>query len=210
MQAEYNGYVFTKDPKTGYYLSTRRIGGYRRRLHRYVYECERGAIPRGCEVHHIDLNKDNNDISNLELLSREAHRAVHVEALKADPERLEAVRAALKRNAQPAATAWHKSEAAKDFHRKLGKESWEGREPITYKCSQCGKEFQSMKAYGKSNRFCSNNCKSAYRRASGKDKESRTCIICGVVFDVYRYSPTRTCSPKCRRAYAKIRKNQEN
>ena len=38
--------------------------------HRIVYEKHHGPIPSGYDVHHRDGDKLNNDISNLELLSK--------------------------------------------------------------------------------------------------------------------------------------------
>lgn len=51
-------------------------------LHRIVYEAFRGSIPVGMEIHHIDGNKQNNCISNLQCLSKMAHTA---ETNKANP-----------------------------------------------------------------------------------------------------------------------------
>ena len=39
-------------------------------VHRYVYECFYGNIPKGKEVDHIDNNKTNNNIKNLQLLTK--------------------------------------------------------------------------------------------------------------------------------------------
>ena len=49
----------------------------RDRLHRAVYKNHFGEIPDGLDVHHIDGDKANNDISNLELLSRSDHLRHH-------------------------------------------------------------------------------------------------------------------------------------
>lgn len=50
--------------------------------HRVVWEKKYGKIPRGFHLHHKDGNKENNDISNLECLSRQEHRALHTVELK--------------------------------------------------------------------------------------------------------------------------------
>lgn len=39
-------------------------------------------LPRGCVVHHIDLDKDNNNIENLQLLSLSEHMTLHSEIRK--------------------------------------------------------------------------------------------------------------------------------
>ena len=38
-------------------------------VHRFVYECFKGTIPKGMEIDHCDANRKNNTISNLQLLS---------------------------------------------------------------------------------------------------------------------------------------------
>lgn len=60
-------------------------------------------------------------------------------------------------------------------------------------CERCSKQFES-KSPG---RFCSNACKSAWRRASGADNEQRQCTLCGDTFEVNRYSKVRFCSRSC-------------
>jgi len=45
--------------------------------HRVVWENHNGAIPDGYQVHHIDGNKLNNDISNLELVNPKEHKDKH-------------------------------------------------------------------------------------------------------------------------------------
>jgi len=37
----------------------------------------KGEIPKGFEIHHIDGDKDNNNISNLEILSASEHQKKH-------------------------------------------------------------------------------------------------------------------------------------
>lgn len=48
-------------------------------LHRAVWEHFNGEIPKGYVVHHVDLNPENNDISNLTLLTKAEHRKLHTE-----------------------------------------------------------------------------------------------------------------------------------
>jgi endogenous inhibitor of DNA gyrase (YacG/DUF329 family) len=67
--------------------------------------------------------------------------------------------------------------------------------PIIKICVQCGTEYE-VTPTGTS-RFCSNKCKSAWRRASGLDDEDRKCPICKKIFRVNKYSNTKTCSRSC-------------
>lgn len=52
--------------------------GDNKRLHRLIWEDFYGQkIPDGFEIHHIDMDRENNNISNLMLLSREDHIKLH-------------------------------------------------------------------------------------------------------------------------------------
>lgn len=66
----YDGLKFTPNDH-GYYRATTRDKHIS--LHRYKYEKEVGIIPDGFDIHHIDGNKQNNNISNLECLSKSEH-----------------------------------------------------------------------------------------------------------------------------------------
>ena len=62
--------------KDGYLQFTN--GKHRGKLyHRVIYEKFVGDIPEDCVVHHIDGNKLNNDILNLEVMSFEEHSRMH-------------------------------------------------------------------------------------------------------------------------------------
>jgi hypothetical protein len=42
-------------------------------MHRYVWENEKGKIPPGWDIHHINENKADNRIENLECLPKSEH-----------------------------------------------------------------------------------------------------------------------------------------
>jgi len=46
-------------------------------LHNYNWEKVNGKIQKGYELHHIDLNKINNEVSNLQLLTPSEHTKLH-------------------------------------------------------------------------------------------------------------------------------------
>lgn len=46
-------------------------------MHRYVWEKEKGEIPKGWDIHHIDENKSNNQILNLEGLPKSEHTRLY-------------------------------------------------------------------------------------------------------------------------------------
>jgi hypothetical protein len=55
---------------TGYYGKT---NGKRTLLHRDVWEDAHGKIPKGWDVHHLDCDRENNALSNLEILPKAEH-----------------------------------------------------------------------------------------------------------------------------------------
>lgn len=194
--AKVDGYSFTRDERTGYYLSAKPINGRRVRLHVYMWEKHNGAIPKGCEVHHATVDKSRNEIADLQLLTAEEHREYH--ARNITEERKAQMRDNLINKAIPKAIEWHKSAEGREWHKQHGKDAWKNRKPIKYTCTNCGAEFESLNVYSdKSNRFCSNNCKSAWRRKLGVDDEKRSCEICGAEFTANKYSTRKRCD-KCR------------
>lgn len=70
---DYNGRRYTLG-NHGYYRAT---DGDRELLHRVVWMKERGPIPDGWDVHHIDHDKTNNLIDNLHCLSKADHTRLH-------------------------------------------------------------------------------------------------------------------------------------
>lgn len=47
------------------------------KAHRVIWEQYHGKIPKGYIIHHKDENKLNNDISNLQLVTRAQHSKIH-------------------------------------------------------------------------------------------------------------------------------------
>ena len=58
------------------------VGEGKRLVHRLVYEAFIGEIPKGYEIHHIDGNKENNEISNLAPVTRGQHMRLHAKERK--------------------------------------------------------------------------------------------------------------------------------
>lgn len=186
---EFNGEYFSQDLKTGYWQNTKT----RERMHRYVWEYYYGDIPKGFHVHHIDGDKSNNDISNLALLTPQAHNKLHVKTRS--PETLTKLQENCDR-IRPLTKAWHASEKGREWHKK----QWEHTkdklfEKKEFVCENCGKTF--LAPYNGSNRFCCNACKSQWRRKIGLDNVERTCVVCGEKFMTNKYKKTECCSRKC-------------
>ena len=200
MQQEFNGIVFIPDEK-GYYRAKNDFMVY---MHRVVWEFYNTKIPDGYEIHHIDFDRSNNNISNLQLLTVTEHKKLHGNLLTDEQRNWK--RTNLIQNAQPKAIEWHKSDAGKELHKTLIAQQ---RELGVFKhrltCTNCGKVFIGEKR--SKNVFCSNACKSAYRRKSKTDDVERVCEVCGTPFFANKYKKTKTCSRSCANRYrAKVRR----
>lgn len=191
----FNGVTYRRYPESprlelrNYHLAR---GG--KRLHRAVWEHNNGPIPEGHHVHHKDGNTLNNDPENLECLSNLEHRREHWNDERAEWQRKHIA------SIRPLASAWHGSEAGLAWHSENGKRCWESREPTEATCQHCGDKYKTF-SMGR-NRFCSNNCKSASRRASGADEVDRACVWCGNAFRVNKYSKQTSCSRSCGKRHA--------
>lgn len=71
----FQGKVYTQTTK-GHWRTT--IPKHARTyLHRDLWEAAHGPIPEDHDIHHIDEDKGNNDLSNLECLKHEHHTHRH-------------------------------------------------------------------------------------------------------------------------------------
>lgn len=186
---EFNGIVYYK---CGNYFQNKG-----RRLHRIVWEYHNQLnVAPGHHVHHKDGNRSNNRIDNLKLMPISRHLSLHMNTAEAKARNVIAID-----RAREYACIWHGSESGKAFHSKLAKETWLKREPVEYVCAHCGETFRTTNRYNEnSNRFCSNKCKSAWRRKAGYDNVQRKCAYCGDDFTVNKYSKQIYCSGKCARS----------
>ena len=168
------------------------------RLHRVVWQYFNGPIPKGSHVHHIDGNRSNNDITNLQLMKGSAHLSQHLKESQQGKRTIELVR--------HKAVEWHKSAAGLAWHRehfeKVGRKALS--ELVDKVCEHCGKKFKARIAQKTTGRFCSNGCKSKWRRFHGIDNEQRTCVMCSATFTIDKYQKKQTCSDYCARRYASL------
>lgn len=205
--AAYCGYRFRKDPKSGYFLcSTKTEIGKRERLHCFVYRKSHNldSIPDGFQVHHKDADKNNNEPSNLVLLSASDHQKEHGSMLT--DEQRQWRRDNIISKANPAAKEWHKSSAGHEWHAKHGVETMNKRALQNCKCVNCGASFETKRIFREDeNKFCCNACKSAYRRKAGVDDVERVCAVCGKKFSTNKFRPRQTCSLDCGQKYRKMR-----
>ena len=135
-------------------------------------------------IHHKDLDKLNNNPDNLEMMTRAEHCGLHARLRKNPNDDTRAkLREAQQRiyldkdykdraiqnllNINHLAKAWHASDEGIRWHRKHGKESWNGRQKTQKQCVQCGKDY--LTACPSRSKFCGNNCKAKYDRNRRKD-----------------------------------------
>ena len=184
-----DGYKFRKDTKTGYYLASKPINGKRLRLHVYVWESNNGKVPAKYQVHHMDKDKQNNEPENFELRPIKDHLSLHATEIT-EVQREKRLKNILEK-AIPAAREWHGTKVGLDWH----KEHYEQMKDKfyvrrVYVCAACGKSFASTKI---ESRFCTNACKSAWRRKSGADNVTKLCELCGGEYIADKYVKSTRC-----------------
>lgn len=158
-------------------------------LHRAIWESVNGPIPDGHHIHHKDGNPLNNEISNLECITRSDHLREHASA----PERVARSRASLGA-ARIAAAKWHGSDEGRAWHAEHGRNVMAARPLVPCTCEQCGARFKSK---DKNAKLCSGKCRAAKRRDSGLDNELRACTECFAPFSCSRFSKQTCCSRSC-------------
>lgn len=164
-----------------------------KRLHEELWIDANGPIPDGFHVHHMDHDPLNNSLDNLECMSGAEHHRYHA----GTPERVEyySSEKALDHLAsiRPLTVAWHRSPEGREWHRQHALKVAADQKDKPGICDQCGNAFASKRPV----RFCSNNCKSKWRREAGLDDVVRKCDVCSKEFTVNRYMKTSHCSRTC-------------
>lgn len=73
----YKKFIGSTDKKDNY-VKVQPPKGYKHcKFHQYIWICVNGDIPKGYDIHHIDGNKQNNSIYNLELVEHKKHLSEH-------------------------------------------------------------------------------------------------------------------------------------
>ncbi len=180
------GKKFYQDKATGYWIST---SSKKIRAHVWVWQYHHGKVPKKYHIHHKNGNKSDNQIENLQLIKASTHMSLHMQ----DPVRKKFA-SDMANKYRHLSKAWHKSEKGKTWHKAHGMLSWLNRKEIKIKCKCCNKEAIT-KTYHQE--FCSNACKSQWRRDQGIDNVIRKCLKCGIEFEVNKYSKQKTCGKSC-------------
>ena len=162
-RVEFNGKTYRRYPDSprkhlARYFS--RSGG-RGFLHRDVWEFHNGPIPAEYQIHHIDGNHLNNDVANLECISRALHEMQHSKERSAygRSDKQQAHLAAIRDRTKE----WHASPEGLAWHSENAKNAWAERIQKPHTCEHCGEPFESPFVDTK---FCSKSCgNKAWRKA---------------------------------------------
>ena len=170
------GYKWTRQ-KSGYYQSTTSINGKRKWLHREIYERENGEIKDKYEVHHKDENKDNNEPSNLEILSPEDHQLMHAGGKK----------------------HWHNREQRREYERQKRANNREQRNKNRI-CTYCNCKFEINDKAKNETKFCSESCRGKYSNLQKNENyaelTTKQCIVCNSEFE-QKSANQICCSEEC-------------
>ena len=141
---EFAGHLYTKQKSGG--------GHYRydELIHRAVWQYNNGIIPEGYIIHHIDGNKSNNDISNLQLMTGTEHRKLHNRIAKST--RTHVCKICGKQFQTTKSTAFVQKYCSDECRAKAYTKK--------YVCIVCGKEFLSDKFNDR--KYCSLGCASKH------------------------------------------------
>src|SRR4029077_15135662 len=97
------------------------------------------------------------------------------------------------------AVGWHSSREGLEWHKKHYEKTSKKLMHKLYPrvCTFCKNKFKSKIKSLERNVFCSNNCRSAWRRKNKPDHKKVNCKQCGKEFETLRYLPNAFCSREC-------------
>ena len=153
-------------------------------IHRRVFEYYHGEIPAGYEIHHIDGNPANNDISNLQMLTKDEHTRTHAKAKEQKIYRCEFC-GKIFYSSGSGVVRFCSSRCNHDWHQQ------QGHYTEIRICANCGNPFSAYKY--NNTRYCSPACAYKDMPPTSKDKE---CPICHEIFRA-RKDKQVYCSRSC-------------
>lgn len=159
-------------------------------LHREIWRAAHGDIPPGCDIHHVDENPLNNDISNLECVTVKGHRHRHRETYRKS-ERLHKHLQRIRPLAHAGLAEWNASEEGQKKLRENGRRVMESRPSVDFVCGHCGRAFKSTQTRAQ---FCSSRCRQ--REHPWQSKRKVVCGHCGEDF-LAKKPKARFCSKTC-------------
>ena len=167
--------------KDGHYVTS--LG-----IHKWVCMLNGIEIPEGCDVHHIDEDKSNNDISNLQVLTKAEHKALHNKTAPIKTYICKQCGKSFQAN-NVGGRKFCSQKCYGAYRRKNGLDN-----NVIVKCVVCGKEFSAARSDHR--KCCSIKCVSEFNKL--KDKFKVKCEFCGKEFET-NCSNRRFCSSNCAR-----------
>ena len=139
-------------------------------LHRAVWEAANGPIPERHEIHHGDGNPSNNDLSNLECLTKGGHRRREAAMGSFSTEKIKKHLAEIRDKA----SEWHRSDEGRQWHSENSKRAMANRPLLDRTCCVCKAPFQAKHSYAV---YCGRACREA-DRGERPAVHTRTCEWC--------------------------------
>lgn len=176
---KFSGVTYRKDKYDNRYYAKASLN---RDIWRYYY----GEIPNGVEVHHKDFNKDNNDIGNFQLLTKDEHSKIHHNA------NLKKIQCIICGKEFEGGNFFNNACYCSDECREIGRKNQAWRKNlITYICEYCDKEFKALKY--NNYKYCSKEC----LNKSKERHEIKNCAYCGKFFEARIRDKRQYCSADC-------------
>ncbi len=161
-------------------------GHYRRYipLHRDVWQYYHGEIPESHCIHHIDENKANNDISNLQMMSMAEHCNLHNQK-----GRVKKICPVCGKEFELKFPSYEVNCCSPTCASKIRSK----RKPSVEKiCPICGKSFRLISP-SKKQTYCSKNCAAKVTGRKKATPTTRTCPYCNKTFTVRSASSKQVC-----------------
>jgi len=139
----FNGHWYKKT-ENGHYR-----GYHGKYIHQAVWEHFNGKIPKGYIIHHIDGDKSNNDISNLQIMTQPEHMKLHRENIES--------KKCICDYCGKEFVSKPNFKGERRFCSEECGDKWKHEKDYEIRiCSECGKEFNVYK-YSKT-KYCSREC----------------------------------------------------
>ena len=185
---KFNGITFYKRSSGHYHCG---MG-----LHQAVWLYYFGLISEGYEIHHKNENKDDNNIENLQSLSKGDHSKIHNNLKLENRKKIKGVCKECGKEFE--AYDCGKNRFCSDYCQSKYRHK---KDKITKKCAVCGKEYKTYKY--KISTCCSAKCAAEYFT---KNKIVVECEFCGKKFETRKNRPQKYCSREC---FSKGKRNRE-
>lgn len=191
-------------------------------IYRLVWIYYRGELPPHAVIHHIDENKDNNNIDNLRSMTVQAHIRLHARKDKTDENIFVCqdcgisfsttanhalyCSACRKKRAQNRQNERKREKTKQKREENFWKDCAQRAEKIVARlrtCSVCGRMFCRNPSHrrGTTDRLtCSDECEQKLRKQRADERRvdrTKICEVCGKPFEWKYQSKQKTCSPEC-------------